>query len=474
VSFASLALILTFPATVIAFALLPPTRAALLVLFAGVMFLPEQIEFDAPLIPPLDKHSITALCLMLVAGYAARKSIARALPGRGIDIFLILGLLLVSTGRVLTNRDTLKYGITTLYGLETSDIFSITVRTILGPGILFFLGRTMFRSTDNAKDLLRALVIAGLVYLPFAVVELRMSPQWHVWIYGFRQHSFAQSVRAGGYRPMCFMAHGLALAMLIVASVISAWSLVKGRISLGGIRPRLAAWILTILLLALHSVGAAVYGLVGILMIRVFRPKAVLRLVGVLAIIIATYPILRFTQVFPSQEIVDFSARFSQERAASLQFRFDNEDSLLERALERPWFGWGGHGRNRIFSAEGRDLSVTDGAWIVFIGYGGICGFVFQFGLLLYPVFVAQARIGRLGEVEQRLLATTALISIFYSLDLLPNGWFNDLPLFFSGALMGLSQGLSTQPQVPGNRLLVMQLLNALRRGSVRAQLRMR
>ena len=469
---AYVALILTLPATLVAFALMKPTRALLFILLGGLLFLPEKLAFDAPLIPPLDKHAILAMCLMIGVLIFGGSSVRRAQPGRGIDLLLILAVLIVPVGRVLTNGDALTYGPLRIAGLSASDILSLMLNQLLGPTIIFFLGRALFRNPDEARDLLRALAIAGLVYLPFCLVELRFSPQFHVWVYGFRQHAFNQSIRGDSYRPMVFMAHGLALAMLYVAAVISAITLSRMRVTLfKRFSASKAALVLTGLLAILNSAGALIYGLISVPLL-LLRPKTVLRVACFLACIVAVYPVLRATDIFPSKALVDVAARFSHQRASSLRFRFENEDVLLKKALERPLFGWGWHGRNRVYDREGSDQTVTDGAWIVTLGYEGVVGLSFQLALLLIPVFLAMARVNRVDRADQPLLASAALICALYSLDLLPNGMFNDLPMFFSGALTGLSQGLSTQPRRRINPALVALLLNALRRASARPSLR--
>ena len=53
-----------------------------------------------------------------------------------------------------------------------------------------------------------------------------------------------------------------------------------------------------------------------------------------------------------------------EDRAGSLEFRLDNEDMLIARAMQRPLFGWGGWGRARVHDEDGKDISVTDGLWI--------------------------------------------------------------------------------------------------------------
>jgi hypothetical protein len=139
---------------------------------------------------------------------------------------------------------------------------------------------------------------------------------------------------------------------------------------------------------------------------------------------------------------VDFSATIDHERAASLKFRFDNEDLLLEKALERPWFGWGGNARYRVINEQGIDVSVTDGAWIILLGAYGIVGFSARFALLLLPIIMALRQVGRMNPERQVILAGIALMATIYTVDLLPNGLFNELPLFLSGVVAGLAQGM--------------------------------
>src|SRR5207302_8625560 len=66
---------------------------------------------------------------------------------------------------------------------------------------------------------------------------------------------------------------------------------------------------------------------------------------------------------------------FGADRADSVQDRLENDDLMIQRAVERPVFGWGGWGRNRVYvKAQGEDSSVTDGLWIIAFGTRGWVG----------------------------------------------------------------------------------------------------
>ena len=169
------------------------------------------------------------------------------------------------------------------------------------------------------------------------------------------------------------------------------------------------------------------------------------RVAAFVALLVATFPITRALDVFPTKGILDLSRTLAgDERTASLEFRFVNEDILLGKALERRWFGWGGYGRNRIYDPEtGNDLSVVDGFWVGVVGTQGILGFATYFWLLLIPLFGATKACASIRFPSDALLyGTLALIVALMSLDLLPNGCFNSLPFFLAGALHGFGNGL--------------------------------
>jgi hypothetical protein len=75
-----------------------------------------------------------------------------------------------------------------------------------------------------------------------------------------------------------------------------------------------------------------------------------------------------------------------EDRAESLQFRFEQENQLIARALERPAFGWGGWGRNLVRDENDKNVSVPDGLWIIVLGSHGIVGLLAYGAMTLLPV----------------------------------------------------------------------------------------
>jgi hypothetical protein len=440
---AYLALMLFVPLTALVFALLRPTLAVASLMLGAVLFLPEKVAFDPPGLPPLDKLSISALCCLVGLLVTSRKRVFDARVGSGVEVFGLIAVI-GTLGVVMTNRDALSFGPTYLPALTSHDVISECVRVALNWLVPFMVGRIVFREQRDVRDLLTVLVVMAILYIPIILVDLRMSPQWHRWVYGFHQHSFAQTVREGGYRPMGFMAHGLALAIFMVSAVLAAWALVRSRVPLFGWSATPWALALSVIVVALKSLGALVYAIVCVPLIWMTRARAQLATAVVVATIVLSYPVMRAMNVFPTGALVDYSARISQERAQSLKFRFDNEDALLERAKQRWMFGWGGFGRARIFNEDGYDVSVVDGAWIGTFGTAGIVGFSALFGMLIAPIFLTARRLKNARTPGERaLVAALALIVAVSALDLLPNGLFSHLPLFFAGALAGVARRLA-------------------------------
>jgi hypothetical protein len=425
--------------TLAIFAKKRPARATIIAMLTAAMFLPQRVVYDFPAIPPIDKDSIAALSALVGCLIYARSTLKRARPFRGVDLFFVLAALgCLGTG--MTNGDPLSYGVVQLPGITLYDGQAMALVDLLTVFLPFFLGRAMLTRGRDLQDLLRLLVLGGLVYSVLALIEIRLSPQLHNWFYGFGQHSFAQTIRSGGgYRPMVFMAHGLALAMFMCSAVIAA--MVRGRIRRGS---TLVTVYLFVVLLLCKSMASIVYASAAVALLLFARPKSQLRVAVFLAGVTLAYPVLRMQDWFPVEEVLSAAEVMGPARHESLAFRFDNEEVLLDKARERLLFGWGEYGRNRIYDEEeGYDTTVADGFWIITMGSRGMVGFIGIFGLLAASVFLAARAFPHIPNGRNRaMLAGLALIVAFSLVDLLPNGRFSYIPIFLSGALAGLARGL--------------------------------
>ena len=113
------------------------------------------------------------------------------------------------------------------------------------------------------------------------------------------------------------------------------------------------------------------YTCVAVFAIVALKPKAQANLAVGIVCGIWLYMVLRIVDLFPIWRITGFlTSLLGPSRAGSLPgYRFWNEDFLIARAMERPIFGWGGWGRNKI--ASDGTILITDGAWIIVFGVGG-------------------------------------------------------------------------------------------------------
>lgn len=172
------------------------------------------------------------------------------------------------------------------------------------------------------------------------------------------------------------------------------------------------------------------------------RPRTMVWAAAIVAGIAFSYPTLRTTSWMPLQGIVDMAMSISPERGRSLEFRLMNEEALLERAMERPLFGWGGWGRSPFYDPySGRLASVPDGQWVIWIGSNGIFGYLAQFLLLLAPIFAMWRAMprgrGAASGPEFVVLGTVSLMLAMNLLDLIPNATITPLTWLTAGALLG-------------------------------------
>jgi hypothetical protein len=442
--FATAALLIWPVVAVILFSVLPLARAVLWTIMAGQLLLPAGafIKFEG--IPQFDKVSIPNLCLLacclLFAGRWARLFSGSSAAGILVLVYLI-GPIITSNN----NGDAIFLGEVVIPGVGTYDGASASAAAFIAL-IPFFAGREFLRTAAGQREILYVLIVAGLFNSLPLLFEMRFSPQLQIWIYGFASAEWYQSVRDGGYRPVAFMGHGLIAAVFSLMSTVAAVTFWRARIAVHSIPPKnLAAYLGAVLLLC-RSAGATVYAVLLVPLVYLARPKLQMLVAVALTTVAVTYPILRSQNLFPTNALVSAAEYISAERASSLKFRFDNEDILLARAFERPVFGWGRYGRSRVYTEDGRDLSVTDGRWIITFGELGFLGFIGEFGLLSLGIFRAWFALNRTeAPVERLFLSSLSLIVAVNMLDLLPNSALVPWTWLIAGALLGRADALLSQ-----------------------------
>ncbi len=428
---------------------LPPARALFASVLTGYLLLPERFSVDLPSLPPVDKGFVLTLGMLLGAFFfAGSRAVARktsVVPDERLNlsprvgIVLGLAILLLFLGPIFTIRDNgypILVDTTLLNALRPWDFVSMTFNTCLFV-VPFLLGRRYLATADTHRMILQMLVIAGLCYSLLILFEIRMSPQLNKWIYGYYQHSFAQHVRGDGFRPMVFLRHGLWVGFFVFTVIIAAFALWRlpgqsnnGRYLLAGL------WMLGVLLIS-NNLGAVM--ITALVTGMLFLPRRwQIRAVFSIAMVFVLYPAARQADLVPVDTVAALASNISEARARSFQFRLGNEDQLLDRALEKPFFGWGGWGRSRVYNDFGKDISVTDGLWIIIIGRLGWLGYICFFALLTVPIFFL-AHVARRKEIPAETMAL-ALIMAGNLIYIVPNSTVNPMGWLMAGALAGFVQ----------------------------------
>lgn len=424
----------------ILFAKLPVLQAVIWSVLLPYMFLPEAFAIDLPAVPPLNKTNMIAVglvCGLIVQRPKVLKWLKKdeAVEVGKPSLRVLLGMCFVlaifgTVMTVFTNQEPLPYGDVTLPAARPRDIVSLAGDLVFK--LIPFFYAALYLSTPRRHNLfLVAIVAASLVYSLLMLIEIRLSPQLHFWIYGYYQHSFAQHVR-DGFRPMVFMQHGLWVSFFAFSGIIAALGL--WRSSKDGKWLAAALWIFLVLALS-SNLGALMIAVLLGGVVALFSKRLQLWVITVIAAIVFLFPMLRGAQLLPMNAILSTFAAISQERADSFEFRLDNEDILLEKAQRKPLFGWGGWNRNRVLNGEGRDVSTVDGLWIGILGTSGWVGYLSYFGFLVFPVLFLRSAFKR-KDISFETLAL-GMISAGNLIYIIPNATLTPVGFLIFGAVAG-------------------------------------
>jgi len=323
------------------------------------------------------------------------------------------------------------------------------VGQFLNWGVPYLCGRVYFSDRAGLRELALGFFIGGLIYVPFCIWEVRMSPQLHYGLYGFRVDRFWNTRRLGGFRPEVFMGEGIALGVwMMAASFAGVWLWAAGVVRrIWGIPVSWLALALVTTTVLCRAVGALVLLVLGacaFLITKRFRTSV--PLVCLLAIP-PVHIALRSSGTWSGDALVAIvSDVVSKSRAASLATRLKQETILVEKAWQRPLFGWGAWARNRVRDERGRSVCATDGFWIIVFGQKGLVGLVAAVSSLLLPALLL------LWRCPVRLWTRAALapagclatVTVLFMIDQLMNGMHNPFFWVASGAVCGATLGVFT------------------------------
>lgn len=452
-------LLLWAPVAAMAFTQMKTTRAAMVTIVGGIIFLPERAAFDLPLVPPFDKNALSVLYALVLIFVTAPARFRRAKLLRGVDLWFLF-FVVGAFGTTMTNGDSFVYGgglhwngvdrfpVTVLPAMTTRDIPSTIIRDVVDLYFPYLAGRLIIQDRKDVEEFFRMMTFFGVIYVPLMFFEAVMSPQLHRWFYGYHPASFIHAVRGTGYKPYVFLRGGLAVASYMYLTMMCAAVCVRLKIKLPMGIPAGGALIGIVIAIAIsRNVGVLVYVAATLPLALFLGASSQTRIAVFLAVVFASFPYSRTSKIFPTEKILDVAKGYSMHRWQSLKTRFDNEDALLARALERPAWGWGTFGRNRIYDKRtGYDTSITDGEWIIQLGVRGIVGAIAFFAICMWPILSAWRSMRKIASKHGKLIvAMFALCIGTLIVDLLPNSAFNKLVYFAAGALVGIVRALKAE-----------------------------
>lgn len=437
-TFAYVAL-LAWPAVCIGlFIALPLERAAIWSLLGGFLLLPSGTRIDLPLVPPIDKVSVPALSALLLC-WMKGTQVPR--PRQSMWLYLLAFAYVVSP--LFTSLGN-SYELQTA-GVSIPGFYPVDALKLAGHNVLmlapFYIG-SRFLGTDHGRNLLlKAVPTAALFYSLPMLLEIRMSPQLHRWVYGYFPHQFAQTMRDGGFRPVVFLDQGIQLALFASMAVIASVALARSKSRIVRLSAAWVAVYLALLLLLCKTLAAAVYAAVVAPIVLFTRPRSWVKITCILLLILCAYPALRTFELIPVHHISEIAKNVSIDRSSSFQTRVQNEDQLLAKANQKPLFGWGTWGRNRIFDRRtGKDLSLTDGGWIIAFGTFGWLGYLSIFGLFTIAAFSALGAVGKQVTPSSITIGALSLLLAVNLIDMLPNDNLTPITLLVAGSIASASR----------------------------------
>lgn len=426
-----LVMFLWIPVVIYLFSRFPARKAVVISFIVAWLFLPQAI-LELPGLPNYTKISATCFGILLatIIYDVGRFSTFRF---SWIDVPMAIWCICPFFSS-LTN------------GLGLYDGVSATMYQTVDWGIPYFLGRIYINTLDSFRLLATGMFMGGLSYVPLCLFENRFSPQLHRIVYGDHAFlDFGQSIRLGGFRPTVFMHHGLAVgAFMMVATLSGVWLWQAGTLKRLWNMPM--SWLVGALfatLILVRSSGA--YGLFALGIGMMFLGRRLRTALPVFLMILAVFAYLylnTLTQSYITDQLIDvLSSIFPEDRIESLEFRFNNEELLVQKAQQQIWFGWGGYGRALVPLNEWGGITVQDSLWIIAFGHNGIVGLLSLYIGMLLPVFTlfwSRYPARQWFNPKVAPVAVLAVGVLLYMVDCILNALINPLYVLAAGGIAGL------------------------------------
>jgi hypothetical protein len=424
-----------YPLCFMLFMLLPAPRAVAVGLVMGFLVLPN-VTYDLPGMPNYDK----GLAIVLGVGMAAMLcDHARffAFRFRKIDLPVVL-LCVAPFLSAVVNGDGAYRGL--------SNAFDFLVRWALP----WLLGRLYFADFESQKHLALAVIVGALVYVPFALWEVKMSPQLHREFYGVMLRSFKHARRGFGlWRPNVFVSHGLAYALFNSLAALCAFWLwrTKSVTRVWGFPMGFVVAVLFGMTFLAQSSNAILLLFLGIACLVLGARRRLAFPVIALVILPPVYVTLRQGLCWDGKELVEVAEQvFGTRRAISLNVRIQSEALLRDKILERPWFGFDDF--KEFTGNKGREVEespvLVDSRWLLYLGLYGVLCLAGLWSMQLLPPLLLWRKLPP-AHWSHPMLAAAAVLgvaSLLITLDGLLNAF--EIQAFTAGA-GGVAQLLGTK-----------------------------
>jgi hypothetical protein len=446
---AHLALLSWLPLVLVLFMVYKPRRAIIMAFVGGWLLLPV-FGYDLPGIPDWTKTNATSFSVLIAAFVFDLNTVLR-FRLRWFDLPMIAWMVVPFISSCLNTDPTPR-----IPGLDWYEGLAAVMDQFIVWGVPYFIGRIYFTDLAAMRELAMGMVVGAILYFPLCLLEMRFSPFMHNFFYGFDQ---ATSWRAYSiwellqvpYQPRVFMFNGLALTMYMAGAALLAFWLAytKAVRQLWGFPMSFWAWFTAVAAILCKSMGPNVLALIGGVALW-FTSRIPVKYWAVALLLIApTYMVVRGTNIWQGEPFLSIIEVISSDRALSMQVRFDNENMLTTRALERPIFGWGRWGRSRVYDVDtGKDISLVDGFWILTFGQFGFAGLTAMTATMLLPLVMFVRRVPSRNWAHPAIapVAALSILVVIYVLDNLSNAFPNPI---FAVVMGGIPSVLPATAMVP-------------------------
>jgi tetratricopeptide (TPR) repeat protein len=412
------------PIVVYIFVTRPPQRAVVVAFIFAWLFLPN-LAWKFSGIPDYTKSSATIFGVLMCVAFFDLPRLLTLRP-RWYDLPVVVNCLCPFAASISV-------------GLGAYDGLSAVLEQTIQWGFPYLIGRMYFADLPGLRQLALGIAIGGLIYTPFCLLEIRLSPQISKWVYGFTHW---ESVRYGGYRPRVFLSTGLELGMWMTCSTLVAQRLwACGAIkTLGGYSFGKLTLALSVTTVLCKSTGALSLLIVGLGILWMVTRTRSSWPVWLLIAVVPFYTTTRIAGLWSGREILDVAKVLGEDRAQSLEYRLQNEDVLIDHSLKHAVFGGGRKDGTQVYGRNGLSVTVIDGYWIIIFGRSGLIGLSSLVAMMLLPIVLLTRR--HPGSTWTRPdVAPAAVLATMLGLimiDDLSNAMLNPIYALIIGGLSGL------------------------------------